>query len=136
MFLMLRRLLCFVCFVVLAIPGCGDGGAEVSQKQFALLGELRDTLTKVTDADSLKTQLPKLEDITKQLAAAQAELNKQKISTEQQRAIREKFGKDLAALQKDLETQAERLDTLPAIDEKDRDRLAAAIAAASNGIAL
>ncbi len=88
-----------------------------------LLGELRDTLTKVTDADSLKTQLPKLEDITKQLAAAQAELNKQKITTEQQRAIREKFGKDLATLQKDLETQAERLDTLPAIDEKDRDRL-------------
>lgn len=130
---MLRRLLCFVALVLLVIPGCGDGGAEVSQKQFALLGELRDTLTKVTDGPTLKSELPKLSDISKQLAAAQAELNKQQISTEQQRALREKFGKDLAVLQKDLEAQAARLDALAGLDEKDRDQLAAALTAASAG---
>ncbi len=96
---------------------------------------LRDGLTKVTDAASLKSELPKLEDTAKKLAAAQAELNKLQVSTEQQRALREKFGKDLVALQKDLETQAERLDTLPSLDETDRDRLAAALAAASTGTA-
>ena len=130
---MLRRVLCVVLLVLLTIPGCGDGGAEVSQKQFALLGELRDTLTKVTDGTTLKSELPKLTEISKKLAAAQAELNKQQISTEQQRALREKFGKDLASLQKDLAAEATRLDALAGLDEKDRDQLAAALTAASAG---
>jgi septal ring factor EnvC (AmiA/AmiB activator) len=130
---MLRRLLCFMALVLVAVPGCGDGGAEVSKKQFALLGELRDTLTKVTDDATLKAQLPKLEDISKQLAAAQAELNKQQVSTEQQRDLRAKYGKDLETLQKDLETQVDRLDKLPDVDEKERDKLVAALTAASTG---
>jgi hypothetical protein len=130
---MLRRMFCLLTLILVAVPGCGDGGAEVAKKQFALLGELRDTLTKVTDAASLKTELPKLEEISQQLAAAQAELNKQQVSTEQQRDLRANFGKEYESLVTDLEKQAKRLDTLPNVDEKDRDRLVTAITAASTG---
>lgn len=132
---MLSRLFCLLAFVLVAVPGCGDGGAEVSKKQFALLGDLRETLAKVTDAATLKTQLPKLEELSQQLAAAQAELNKQQISTEQQRDIRQNQGKDLVTLIKELGEQADRIDKLPNVDEKDLGRLVVAITAASAGTA-
>jgi hypothetical protein len=130
---MLRRIFCLLALILVALPGCGDGGAEVAKKQFTLLGELRDTLTKVTDAATLKTELPKLEEISKQFAAAQAELNKQQVSTEQQRDIRAKYGKDLEALIGSIQKEADRLNALANIDEKDRDRLVAAITAANSG---
>ena len=130
---MLRRMFCLLTLILVAVPGCGDGGAEVAKKQFALLGELRDTLTKVTDPATLKTELPKLEEISKQLAAAQAELNKLQVSTEQQRDLRAKYGKELESLIASIQKDADRIDALANVDEKDRNRLVAAITAASTG---
>jgi len=121
--------------VVVALSGCGDGGAEVAKKQFTLLEELRDTLVKVKDGATLKTELPKLEDISKQLAAAQAELNKQQVSTEQQLDLRAKYGKELESLIDSLKEEAERIETLPEIDKKDLDKVVSAITAASTGTA-
>lgn len=130
---MLSRLCCLLALVLVVVSGCGDGGAEVSKKQFALLGELRDTLAKVKDATTLKTELPKLTEIAKELAAAQAELNKQQVSTEQQRDLRLKYGKELESLQKDLIAETKRLDALPEVSETDRDQLIAALSTASVG---
>ena len=78
-------------------------------------------------------ELPNLEKISQQLATAQAELNKQQITTEQQRDLRTKYGKDLETLQKELVEQSKRLDALPEVDEKDRDQLVAALTAAKSG---
>ena len=132
---MVRPLSCLLALVVVALSGCGDGGAEVAKKQFTLLEELRDTLVKVKDGATLKTELPKLEDISKQLAAAQAELNKQQVSTEQQLDLRAKYGKELESLIDSLKEEAERIETLPEIDKKDLDKVVSAITAASTGTA-
>ena len=132
---MVRRMFCVLGLALLVCTGCGDGGAEVSKKQFALLGELRDTMAKVKDADSLKAELPNLEKISKNLAAAQAELNKLQISTEQQRDLRAKYGKDLDTLSKDLKTESDRIEALPNIDQKELGQFIAAITAAKNGTA-
>lgn len=130
---MVRRMYCVLALALLICTGCGDGGAEVSKKQFDLLGKLRDTMAKVKDAATLKSELPNLEKISQDLAAAQAELNKLQITTEQQRDLRAKYGKDLETLQKELVEQSKRLDALPEVDEKDRDQLVAALTAAKTG---
>lgn len=127
---MVRRMLCVLGLALLVCTGCGDGGTEVSKKQFELLGELRDTMAKVKDAATLKTELPNLEAISQKLAATQAELNKQQISTEQLRDLRAKHGKDIV---NEIVDQAKRLDALPDVEAKDRDQLVAAITAAKSG---
>lgn len=130
---MVRRMLCVLGFALLVCTGCGDGGAEVSKKQFALLGELRDTMAKVKDAATLKAELPNLERITQQLAAAQSELNKQQLTTEQQRDLRAKYGKDLETLQKEIVEQSKRLDAFPESEKKELDQIVAALTAANTG---
>lgn len=131
---MLRWMHYILGLVLLVCAGCGDGGAEVSKKQFALLGELRDTMKKVQDPATLKSELPNLEKISQQLAAAQAELNKQQITTEQQRDLQVKYGQDLKSLETELIAQSDRIEKLPELDPKDLGQFIAAIKAAKNGM--
>ena len=131
---MLRRMLCVLGLALLVCTGCGDAGDKVSQQQFALLGQLRDTMKKVQDPATLKSELPNLEKISQQLAAVQAELNKQQITTEQQRDLRAKYGQDLTSLGTELKEQSNRIEKLPELDPKDLGQFTAALTAAKNGM--
>ena len=130
---MVRRLLCVLGIALLVCTGCGDGGAEASKKQYTLLGELRDTLTKVKDAATLKSELPNLEKISQQLAATEADLTKQQLTTEQKRDLRAKYGKDLETLGNELKQQSDRIEALPNVEKKELDQLIAAVTAARTG---
>lgn len=130
---MVRRMLCVLGIALLVCTGCGDGGAEASKKQYALLGELRDTLTKVKDAATLKSELPNLEKISQQLAATEADLAKQQLTTEQKRDLRAKYGKDLETLGNELKQQSDRIEALPNVEKKELDQLIAAVTAARTG---
>ncbi len=130
---MLRRMLCVLGLALLVCTGCGDGGAEVSKKQFALLSDLRDTMAKVKDAATLKTELPNLEKIIHDLVQTEAELSKQQISTEQARDLRTKYGKEWEVLGPALKEHGRRIEALENVDDKDLERLTAAIAAVKTG---